>query len=99
MTNLTVPAEEDRHTGRRDGGHSVENGRHRLSPSGRRQRFSTYLVGSLKERLRKVLMERCDHLSRRDERSPPPIFANLFDDCRCKERQRPWSCSRASEGE
>ena len=71
MTNLTVPTEEDWHTGRKDGGHSVEKGRHRLSPSGRRQRFSPYFVGSLKGRLRKVVMEGCVHLSRQGKCSLP----------------------------
>ena len=35
VANLKGPAQEHRHHGRRDGGHSVEKGRHRLSPTDR----------------------------------------------------------------
>ena len=40
VANLKGPAQEGWHTGRREGGRGVEKGRHRLSPTGRRQRAS-----------------------------------------------------------
>ncbi len=99
VANLKGPAQEDRHYGRRGGGRGVEKGRHRLSPTGRRQRASPASC-RLRQRNgpREVVIESCVRLSRRDERSPPHL-ANLFDDWRRKERQRPWSCSRPSAGE
>ena len=98
LANLTGPAQEDRYTGRRDGGHSVEKRRHRLTQLVGDNASSLYPVGSPKGRSIEVVMEGCVRPSRRGKRSPPRSSPTRS----TRETQkhwRPWPCSRPSSGD
>jgi hypothetical protein len=80
VANLKGPAQEHRHRGRRDGALGVEKGRHRLSPTGPRQRASP-ASRRLRQRGETIeaIIEDCDYLSLKldDLSFASAIFANL----------------------
>lgn len=80
VANLKGPAQETRRAGRREGGRSVEKGRHRPSQPGANDEPATASCRPCRRHGLIEALSRAAFVPPHDNEHSPPTFANLFDE-------------------